>query len=341
MNRFDRAIALHEQALEVRSASLGPDHPHTRASMANLAVACLAAGRLDRAIPLAVRTLEAQRLRLGDNHPDTLMSMNNLALAYAAAGQYDRLVPFCEQAVNAQQSRLGEENLVTLTWMNNLAHVYERVGQRQRAIPIYERVVKARRAKLGDGHPETLIAQKDLAASYLDAGRYQDGRTMSRNLVEAVRRAQPRDDPLYCESLAALGSCLSHQQEHADALSVLREGLSIIEKIQPDDWTTPSYRSLLGEALVRQKSFAAAENLLLSSERELAERSSRIPPHQRQEILRRAVDRLVELYELWDKPAEAEKWRKRLPPARTKTQSSPTEDRPTAHGPDASPPRGP
>jgi tetratricopeptide (TPR) repeat protein len=225
--------------------------------------------------------------------------------------------------------------------MNNLAHVYERVGQRQRAIPIYERVVKARQAKLGEDHPDTLLAQKDLAASYLDAGRYQDARTVCRNLMEAVRRAQPRDDPLYCESLAVLGSCLSHQQQHAEALSLLREGLTIIEKIQPGDWTCSSYRSLLGEALARQKSFAAAENLLLAGERELAARASRIPPHQRQEILRRAVNRLVELYELWDKPAEAEKWRKRLPPASMQTQRSPTEDKPAAQAPAASPPRRP
>jgi hypothetical protein len=40
-----------------------------------------------------------------------------------------------------------------------------------------------------------------------------------------------------------------------------------------------------------------------------------------------AIDRLVRLYEAWGKPAEAEKWRKRLPPvAPAKPQNAPSAD---------------
>ena len=138
--------------------------------------------------------------------------------------------------------------------------------------------MKARRAKLGDGHPETLIAQKDLPACIWTRDATRMAERCPATSWRPFAGPSPRDDPLYCD-VAGRGSVLASATSKSmpTALSVLREGLSIIEKIQPDDWTTPSYRSLLGEALVRQKSFAAAENLLLSSERELAERSSKNP----------------------------------------------------------------
>jgi serine/threonine protein kinase/tetratricopeptide (TPR) repeat protein len=321
----DRAISLKEHVVKVRKAKLGEDHPDTVTSMIDLSMTYWAASDLERVIPLCEQVLKLRQSKLGEDHPDTLMSMHNLALARMAAGQFDRLVPFCEQAVAARQSRLGEDHPVTLTWMSNLAQVYERTGQRECAIPIQERVVKARRSNSGADHPDTLSAQRDLAASYLEAGRYQDAKTESRNLVAAVGHGTPRNDPLYCESLAVLGSSLSHQQEHVEALSLLGEGLKIMEKNQPDDWATASYRSLVGEALCRQKSFAEAERLLLAGQRQLAERSANIPPHHRQDVLRRAVNRLVALYEVWDKPAEAQKWRKRLPSVALQAPNSPIE----------------
>ncbi len=126
---------------------------------------------------------------------------------------------------------------------------------------------------------------------------------------------------------------------HAEAVSILGECLKLMENTQPDDWTTASCRSLLGEALSRQKSFVEAERLLLSGQRELVDRSAKIPPHHRQEALRRAVNRLVQLYELWDKPAEAEKWRRQLPPGPPQLADPRKEEARDAQAP-AAPPRG-
>ena len=102
--------------------------------------------------------------------------------------------------------------------------------------------------KLGEDHPDTLLARKDLAWSYQEARRFQKAEPLCRELVRVVGRGKPRNDPLYCESLALLGRCLSLQQNHDEGVSVLGECLTIAEKTQPDDWTTASYRSVLGEA---------------------------------------------------------------------------------------------
>jgi eukaryotic-like serine/threonine-protein kinase len=98
---------------------------------------------------------------------------------------------------------------------------------------------------------------------------------------------------------------------------VLREGLAIQEKKQPDAWTTFNTQSILGVALLVQKKYADAEPLLRKGYEGLKQRAAQIPPQSKQVCLTRALERLVRLYDAWDRPEEAARWRKELE-ARTK-----------------------
>jgi hypothetical protein len=95
---------------------------------------------------------------------------------------------------------------------------------------------------------------------------------------------------------------LIRQGKHAEAVPILRACLEIKEKTDPGDWATANARSLLGEALIGQREFPAAEPLLLDAHKALTERRDKIRPLDREAILRDAIDRLVRLYEARGKP---------------------------------------
>ncbi|MEV0043000.1 tetratricopeptide repeat protein, partial [Nocardia rhamnosiphila] len=80
------ALPHFQQALAAFERILGPDHPDTLTSRANLAYAHRAAGRVAEAIPLHEQNLTDSERILGPDHPDTLTSRNNLASAYESAG---------------------------------------------------------------------------------------------------------------------------------------------------------------------------------------------------------------------------------------------------------------
>ena len=80
------ARQLHQQALEVRRRTLGPEHPTTLGSMNNLALVLRAQGDLAAARQLHQQALEVLRRILGPEHPTTLGSMNNLAAVLEAQG---------------------------------------------------------------------------------------------------------------------------------------------------------------------------------------------------------------------------------------------------------------
>jgi len=98
---------------------------------------------------------------------------------------------------------------------------------------------------------------------------------------------------------------------YRDAEPLLRECLAVREELSPDAWTTFIAQSLLGAALLGQGQHAAAEPLLLSGYAGLEKTDPTIPP-QAKHNLREALERLLQLYTAWDKPAEAAKWRAKL-----------------------------
>jgi hypothetical protein len=105
-------------------AKLGPDHPHTLASMRNLAISYAALGRHADALKLREETLALYKAKLGPDHPDTLMSMNNLAVSYTALGRHADALKLHEETLALMKAKLGPEHPSTLISMENLATSY-------------------------------------------------------------------------------------------------------------------------------------------------------------------------------------------------------------------------
>ena len=103
--KLDLALPLFEEALELRKASRGPNHPETLSSMNNLASTYQAAGKLDLALPLFEETVKLMKAKLGPDHPTTLISMGNLASAYQDAGKSDLALPLFEETLKRHASK--------------------------------------------------------------------------------------------------------------------------------------------------------------------------------------------------------------------------------------------
>jgi hypothetical protein len=98
----------------------------------------------------------------------------------------------------------------------------------------------------------------------------------------------------------------------AEAEKHFRELLAIRTKKQPDDFRTFNARSHLGAALLGQQKYAEAEPLLLAGYEGMKHREQTVDPQAKALNLRRALERLVQLYEAWDRPEQAAKWGQKL-----------------------------
>jgi hypothetical protein len=76
----------------------------------------------------------------------------------------------------------------------------------------------------------------------------------------------------YAQQLVTLGRNLLLQLKGSEAEGILREGLAIREKKEPDAWTTFNAQSVLGGALLLQKRYVEAEPLLLKGYKGMTQR---------------------------------------------------------------------
>ena len=79
---------------------------------------------------------------------------------------------------------------------------------------------------------------------------------------------------------------------------------------------------MLGEALVGQKQYAAAEPLLVQGYEGMKQREAKMPPQAKDLRLREALERLVQLYGACGKKDKAAEWRKKLEEAKAATKNA-------------------
>jgi tetratricopeptide (TPR) repeat protein len=174
MGRYEAALPLYEQALEIRKAELGERHPSTATGLNNLAELYRAMGRYAAAEPLYVESLEISKAELGDRHPDTATSLNNLALLYYAMGRYAAAEPLYVESLEISKAEQGERHPDTATSLNNLATLYYSTDRLPEAAAMMSDALIIFEEKLGLDHPNTVRSRKSLE-----------------NIQQAIQNGQP------------------------------------------------------------------------------------------------------------------------------------------------------
>jgi hypothetical protein len=148
----------------------------------------------------------------------------------------------------------------------------------------------------------------NLAKAYIDRKQIEKAIPLYDDLVSRQRRLLGADTRPFAGLLAKVGRALLDARQFPSAEKLLHECLAIREKQEPEQWTTFTTQSMLGEALLGQKKYAEAESLLLKGYEGLRQREKTIPPQGSRHIPE-ALDRLIEVSRAMNKPDEEKKWR--------------------------------
>src|SRR5207248_1182109 len=145
---------------------------------------------------------------------------------------------------------------------HNLALRYQTQGKIAQAEPLYREVLKVRTARLGANHPDTLAIKNNLAAICQSLGHPDQAEPLLEELLASCIATLGADHPDTLITQNKLAALYQDQGKYPEAEKTLRDCLAVCVKKQPDEWTTFHTRSLLGDALLGQKKYAAAEPLL-------------------------------------------------------------------------------
>jgi tRNA A-37 threonylcarbamoyl transferase component Bud32 len=304
-------IRVLKQIRDIQAAKLGLDHPSTMKTIHELVEAHWAAGQFWEACPLLEQVRDIRLAKLGSDHPDTLLAFNNLGVGYWQTRQLDKSIPVFEEAWQRRRAALGADDPATLVTQADLGINYRDAGRVVEGTALLEDALTRRQARPGATAQDLEFFRTALAETYDRAGAHAKAEAVYRDHLQAARQQFGAEDSHTAVALANLGQNLFKQQKWQDAELVLRDCLAIRQKKEPDDWRTFNAQSMLGRALLGQRSYADAEPLLLGGYEGMKQREEQISSPAKAR-LSEAAERLIKLYDSWGKKSEADKWRKVL-----------------------------
>jgi serine/threonine protein kinase len=297
-----------ERAADLRKAHLGPDHPDTLSSQFLLAMAYQFVDRLPVAIALLEQILEKRQALFGPEHEMTLLTLNSLGEACRKAGRLDRARELIEQALARKKAALGPDNPHTVYSMHDLGLVYRDLGRYRDAVPLLEQAAAKLEVLKGPDAPDTVYTLETLAEVYQKLGKLDQANRVMRKVIHRLGKRDIRRLLHSAYYRVHLAQNLLKQRKPGEAESVLRESLAIYEKQEAGNPWRFVGLSLLGEALMDQQRYAAAEALLLQGYEGLRAHDA---SGQAEWKPRRAdaLRRVVRFYEVTRQPEKARRWR--------------------------------
>jgi eukaryotic-like serine/threonine-protein kinase len=309
--RVDESIVISERVLKSQERTLGPDHSDTIRNRNGLASAYFRNGRLAEAVNLLEQVVKACERKQGPDHPDTLTYRNNLAQAYIWVGRTSDAISLFEQINKKSDQAFGPGHPTTIRIRANLGAVYRTSGRIAEAIALLEPVLKAYEKNYGPDNLDTIKCREILALAYDAAGHFDRSEPLHRAAMERDLKEFGPDDRRSADAMAQFGLNLAKQKKWVEVEPLLRQCLSVRERVQADAWSTFNTRSQLGGSLIGQGKYAEAEPLVVTGYESMKSREATIPAEGKLRLAE-AAERVVWLFEAWNKPEKANEWKARL-----------------------------
>jgi tetratricopeptide (TPR) repeat protein len=315
---FLRTLALHREVL-------GPDHPETLRLIYELGVGYVFHEEPAKAEPFLLDNLDRARRVLGEKHPIT-MNLTSLAAGdFRMLNQLEKAEALALRTLELRRSALGEDHPMTVGSICILANIYVRQQQFDQAGLLTEQALTfSRRLPL---EKSVFLAGhlSDLGWAYLEQGDLARATNLCDLALQAMRRNPDSNPARSPQIITSLGAVRLAQQNYAEATTLLREALRLTEKHDLGAGYRFYVMNLLGASLAGQKNYAEAEPLLLQSCQGLQQRQASLAPYlNAPRRITESLERLVQLYDAWGKPAQAAEWKQKLAAFQQTTKAAET-----------------
>jgi eukaryotic-like serine/threonine-protein kinase len=259
---FDRAQALAQRALGIRSKLLGYDNPDTLASMTQLAGIFIRQGRFPEAEKLEQDALARERRILGADDPLTLRTMDYLAITLGAEGHRDKHLQLEREAVEAGTRKLGADNPEVVRITRNLGAALSDVGRYADAEQVFRRMFEFDRRVEGPDAPHTLIDEGNIGFTVKSQGRYAEAEPYYREVLATQQRVLGAEHRDTTWTMSSLSTVLIKQGRLAEAESMSRQAWDIRARtLGPDHFETLQSKGVLSLVLCREGHLREAEKL--------------------------------------------------------------------------------
>ncbi len=127
--RYQDALSVTEEALQVAEDTFGPDDPKVAISLNILAELYVIKGSYDEIEPLYKRVLKIKEKAFGPDNPDVAISLNNLAELYYNQGRYIEAEPLYKRALKILEDTLGPDHPEVALTLESIKALNKKIGR--------------------------------------------------------------------------------------------------------------------------------------------------------------------------------------------------------------------
>jgi non-specific serine/threonine protein kinase/serine/threonine-protein kinase len=232
---YDQAAPLQEEALELRRASLGGDHPEVGRSLDALGNVYSLQANYQEAERLQRQAVSVLEQTVGPDHPDLAEALTHLALTSYFLDRLDEAESYYRRALAIREAALGPDHPDVAVGLAHLGFLYTNQERFEEAEPLLSRALSIRETTLGSDH--FLVAESmDLLAELLFLqGRNEEAEDLWLRGLAVRQKVFEPDHPDLAESHFDLGRVYKAQSRFEEAESSFRRGLEIVEtSLGPD-----------------------------------------------------------------------------------------------------------
>ncbi len=190
---LERAIALHTEALTVRRAALGEDHPDIGRSLMELGLSYHLSGKWAEGIRYIEASVNVMRGAFGDDHPLVAQVYGNLASTSANSGRFGDATVYFERSADVWTRARGPASLDAASALVSAAMTAHRDDAHERELEMFERAMATyARIDSPEAASDEAYARVNQAISRMDDG---DPETGVQELAEVVVELEERKSP--------------------------------------------------------------------------------------------------------------------------------------------------
>ncbi|MBX3394543.1 MAG: serine/threonine protein kinase [Phycisphaerae bacterium] len=195
-----RAAAFLNDALSIRSDTLGEANADTIESMNNLASALFATGDTSSAEPVCRRLLAATESAFGADDPRTLTAANNLAMTLYPQKKLSEAETLLQRALAGRREALGADDRRTGATAHSLGLVLFDQGRFDASAEAFREALNCFGEKLPRSHVKVVDTQSRLGASLAASGRFDEAEPY---LIDSFDALQAKLGRLHPDVIAA------------------------------------------------------------------------------------------------------------------------------------------
>lgn len=297
-----------DNALEKVEVDLADD-PIVRAEIQNvIGNAYISLGKYAEATLPIENALSTMEKYFGKDHKNTMQTREDFANLLIGLGKYEKAENIYREMLVTYHRQFGRTNEMTLSMIQNLGHVLIIKGDYSDAKTLLNEVFEVQSTLFDPEHEVMRDLRADLGTLEISLGNYSEAEQIFREELALNEKIHGRMDPRTLESLFSLGVSLRNLGEFEMAEPILKEVIAsrnaILGENHPD---TIDSVDELGHLNFDLGKYEEAEVFLLNTFEKRRWKLGLYHPH-----TVHSIENLIELYEVWDQPIEAQNYRDML-----------------------------